>query len=119
MSASVANQAAGPHLLCQEESKKRMAKADVPSVSIREKQAEYGAILRRASQIAGLNRDETAQALKVDPGQLGRWWSGAENPQMWRYHANRQLRGALLIALAEAHDGAEVETTVRIKRTAA
>ena len=95
-----------------------MAKAELPDLSIQEKREEYGQILRRASEIAGLSRKETADLLRVDEGQLGKWWSGAENAQMWRYHAIYRLRGAVLIAQAEAHEGAEVETTVRIKRTA-
>lgn len=117
---SIVNPAAidAPLIRC-EVSKARMAKAELPDFTIREKRAKYGKKLRRASEIAGLDRNQTADELKVDPAQISRWWSGDENPQMWRYDDCYRLRSALLIAEAEAHGaGVEVETTVRIKRTA-
>lgn len=96
-----------------------MAKADLRVLTICERRAIYGGILRRASEIAGLNRDQTAVALKVDPGQLGRWWSGNENPQTWRYLESERLATALLVAQAEAHqtgDRVVIETVVRVSR---
>lgn len=97
-----------------------MAKADLSDVTLREKRAEYGQVLRRASEIAGLDRNQTADALKVDPAQVSRWWSGDENPQTWRYQQHERLRSSYLIAQAEkdASGLVEVETTVRIKRIA-
>lgn len=95
-----------------------MAKAELPDLTLREKRADYGQVLRRASEIAGMNRDQTAEALKVDPAQVSRWWSGDENPQTWRYRAHPDLRSAYLVAQAEKDPDAEVETIVRVKRPA-
>ena len=88
-----------------------MAKAELPDLTLREKRAEYGGILRRASELAGMNRDQTADALTVDPAQVSRWWSGDENPQGWRYQQHPKLRIAYLRAQAEK-DGAVVVKTV-------
>lgn len=86
-----------------------MAKAGLPDVTLREKRAEYGAVLRRASELAGLNRDQTADQLKVDKAQVSRWWSGDENPQSWRYQQHPTLRIAYLKAQGEAETGPKVK----------
>lgn len=93
-----------------------MAKAVLPDVTLREKRAEYGAVLRRASELAGFNRDQTADALKVAGAQVSRWWSGDENPQSWRYQQHPKLRIAYLKAQGEAEHGGRVtvETILRI-----
>lgn len=96
-----------------------MAKAALPDVTIREDRANYGAILRRASELAGMNRDETADALKVDKAQVSRWWSGDENAQTWRYQRHPDLKRTLLIAQAEDVQGAVVETSIRLERKTA
>lgn len=97
-----------------------MAKADLEHVTLREHRAEYGQLLRRASEIAGFDRNQTADALGVDPAQVSRWWSGDENPQVWRYRRHPRLRNAYLLAQAETDAGAGVmvETIVRIPRGA-
>lgn len=95
---------------------RHMAKADL---TLREQRAPYGAILRRASELAGFNRDETARELVVDPATISRWWSGEENPQTWRYTAHSTLGLSLLVAHAEAHQNGDqivVETVVRVMR---
>lgn len=94
----------------------RMAKAELASLTEREKRASYGQILKKASALANLNRDETARALGVDPSQVSRWWSGDENAQLWRYQQHPVLNRARLIAEAEADDSIEVETTLRIRQ---
>lgn len=93
-----------------------MAKADLASLTIREKRAAYGQILRRASELAGMNRDETADALSVDKAQLSRWWSGDENGQAWRYQAHPVLKQTLLVAQAEATQGAVVKMLIELER---
>jgi ribosome-binding protein aMBF1 (putative translation factor) len=92
-----------------------MAKAELPDLTIRERRAEYGQILRRASEIAGLNRDQTADALKVDPAQVSRWWSGDENPQTWRYRQDEKLRVAYLRAQAEVDHTVRVRTVIEVE----
>lgn len=95
----------------------RQAKAELPAVTIREKRADYGRILRRARELAGMNRDEVARALgDVDPAQVTRWESGDENGQTFRYQAHPVLKSTLLIAQAEATQGAIVRTLIEVER---
>lgn len=94
-----------------------MAKAKLPDLTLREERAEYGAILRRASEIAGMNRDQTADALKVQPAQISRWWSGDEPAQVWRYRRNQKLRTALIAADAEDATGVIVRTVIEFPAT--
>lgn len=89
----------------------QMLKAKLPR-TIYEERAEYGAILRRASEIAGMNRDQTADALKVQPSQISRWWSGDEAAQPWRYRRHDVLRRALIAADAEDATGVIVRTVI-------
>lgn len=108
----------GPRIRC-ETPKPRMAKAMLVDVTLREKRAEYGRILRRAREIAGMNRDQTADALHVDPAQVSRWESGDENPQTFRYRQHPRLRLAYLEAQAEADGGddrVQIQTVVTIRR---
>lgn len=106
-----------PHIRC-EDVRPRMAKAGLDVLTIREKRAIEGAILRRASEIAGLNREQTAVALNVgDPSQISKWWSGEENPQTWRYRNHPKLREALREADAELDGTVEIETVIKVRRT--
>lgn len=98
-----------PHI-DRETPKPRMAKAAIVDLTLREKRAKHGAILRKASELAGLNRDQTADRFKVDPAQVSRWWSGDENPQTWRYEQDPLLRLTYMKAQAAAED---VRVTVR------
>ena len=116
---SVTAEHARTHHIRSESPKARMAKAALPDLTLREKRAEYGRILRRASEIAGMNRDETATALTVQAAQVSRWWSGDEPPQSWRYQQHPKLRVAYLRALAEADHTVTVRTVIEIaERTA-
>jgi hypothetical protein len=118
MSSSVARTTDdSPRTRCAD-GKKPMAKAALQDFTISEKRAAYGQILRRASELAGFNRDQTADALKVDPAQISRWWSGAENPQGWRYQDHPVLKQTVLVAQAEATQGAVVEMLIRLERKA-
>lgn len=89
-----------------------MAKADLTT---REMRAPYGKILERASQIAGLNQQQTADALVVHRSQLARWWSGDENAQTWRYTNHPKLGPAHLQAQAEAQAGAVVRMSIELE----
>src|SRR3990167_3301788 len=108
-------QADGPRTRC-ENPKPRMAKAELSAVTIREKRQEYGQILRRSRELAGMNRDQTADALHVDPAQITRWESGDENAQTFRYQGHPVLKSTLLIAQAEATQGAIVLTLIEVER---
>ena len=96
------------HIRC-ESPKARMAKAGMPVPTLRENRAEYGKILRRARELAGLNRDEAARALgNIDPSQVTKWENGEENAQTWRYRRHPMLKAAYKLAQGEA-DGAVLE----------
>ena len=104
-----------PHIRC-ETPKPRMAKVALVDPTLREKRAEYGQILRRASELAGMNRDQTADAFGVDPSQISKWWSGDENPQTWRYRQHPRLRLTYLKAQAEQDDvNVKVRTVIEIE----
>jgi hypothetical protein len=103
------------HLLSRETPAPTMAKAVLTE---REKRARFGQILRRAAQIANCSRKEAACRLGVDEGQLGRWYSGDENAQVHRYHADPSLRDALRVAEAEDAGNVTVRTVIEMTRPA-
>lgn len=78
------------------------------------------------SQIAGVIRTvrgklslkEFADLIGRDERQIGRWEKGEDRPQFDAIFAVRDLRGPLVIALAELSQTVEVETTIRIRRSA-
>jgi hypothetical protein len=86
----------------------RMAKVDPNKVA--EDKRAYGALLRRAVEIAGLTDTDAADKLELHRATLSKWFVGTENPQMWRWHAVPVLRKAFREAEAEA---AEREGLVR------
>lgn len=95
---------------------KRMAKVETARVTFHDKRSEYGQILRRARDLAGMNRDQVADALNVDPAQITRWESGERNPEVFLYQAHPVLKQTLLVAQAEATQGAIVRTLIEIER---
>lgn len=99
---SIARQTDGELVIQRDASKRRMAKATLPDITLRDKRAKYGDILRRTREIARLNRDQIADALSVDPAQISRWESGDENPQSWRYQQHPALCVPYIKAQAEA-----------------
>jgi hypothetical protein len=122
MSGSVFEAGSPRHLLSRENPRPTMAKADLTE---REKREHYGQILKRAQQILGKSRKEMADLLGVDEGQLGRWYSGVENPQLWRYHSAISAEGDQLsprdaVRIAEAEDARDhrlvIETVIRMVR---
>lgn len=99
----------GRHHMSCETPRPRMAKATLPDLTLRENRAEYGRILKRARELAGMNRDECARALgDVDPSQVTKWETGEENQQTWRYRRHPTLKAAYKLAQGEA-DGAVLE----------
>lgn len=59
-------------------------------------------------------RKEQADALRVDEGQLGRWYSGDENPQVWKFDQHERIGPALLQAQAEAKQGVIVKMSIEL-----
>jgi hypothetical protein len=85
--------------------------ADVDGPSI-------GRVIERAIVLAGLTKQELAHAMGyADQSALSRWISGAEAAQIAKLWAVRALRGALVIAMAEASRAdVEVQTVVTLRR---
>ena len=119
MSGSLAEQGGARHLLSREMPKPTMAKANLTE---REKRASLGRILKRTAEVLGKTRKEMAGLLGVDEGQLGRWYSGDENAQVWRYHHAENPNGAmsprdaLRLAEAEDADGVRIRTVIEMVR---
>ena len=97
-----------------------MAKAKLVDLTLREKRAKYGEILKRTRVLADLDQQQTADELQVDRAQLSRWESGDENAQTWRYKDHPVLRLKYLEATAEAEqsDVVAIETHIHIRRQA-
>lgn len=116
MSGSVAPAASSRHRVIGE-TRPRMAKADLPKGEKREMWPELGACLDEARRVVGWTVDELAGHLQRDSKQVGRWLRGEERTQVDAVFAVAPLRGPFVVALAKLAQ-CEVETTVRIRRTA-
>jgi ribosome-binding protein aMBF1 (putative translation factor) len=108
----------GARHLVSSEIRKTMAKADLKEIEICDFREEIGRCIERARILSGLSQKEFADKVKRDAGQIGRWISGKERPQFDAIFAVEELRGPLVIALAELSQTVEVETTLRIRRSA-
>jgi ribosome-binding protein aMBF1 (putative translation factor) len=97
---------------------KRMAKADLPKAEIVDWRGQIGTAIERARILSGLSLKEYADKIGRDVRQVGRWITGDERAQLDAIFAVRELRGPLVIALAELSQTVEVETTIRIRRSA-
>ncbi len=123
MRSSVGQSALGPHRVIPEKAD-AMAKADLRKAESDDFMAEIGACLDFARRMVGWTLDELAGELpapagsdKRDPRQVQRWMEGKERTQLDVVFQVASLRGPFVIALAKLAD-CEVETTVRIRRTA-
>lgn len=79
-----------------------------------------GAVIERAISLSGLTKDQAAQEMGYANGSLvSRWIANLEPPNLTRIWAVTALRAGLVAALAEqAGAQVEVETSIRIRRTA-
>lgn len=103
------------HIRC-ETPKPRMAKVMLPDLTLREKRGKWGAILKRTRELAGWDQQQTSGRLHVDRAMVSRWESGDENAHTWRYEQEPTLSGLLLVAKAEATQGAIVRTLIEVER---
>lgn len=118
MRASVPDVTAGGHLSRLEGVRPTMAKADLKTLETHWRE-RIGKAIARCFKLADVSQKEGAGLLDRDPGQIARWISGGEPPQLNAILAVPQLRQHFLIALAEvAGEGIAIETTIRIVRTA-
>jgi len=93
-----------------------MAKVVVNKVDEERGRVDFGQILRRAVELAGLIEKEAADRLKVERSQFSRWLCGKENAQTWRFHQDELLGPALIAAWAEVTPGAHIQTVITLDR---
>lgn len=99
-------------------------KVDVPcaarSANEDELKAIVGGVVERVRVLSGLSLKEFAAAIQKDESQIKRWIAGPDRPQFDAIWGVAMLRVYLVIAFAELArpEGAIVETTISIKRTA-
>lgn len=81
---------------------------------------DLGSAIERAITLAKMTKQEVAFRAGYGTNQapISRWISGAEMPQLAKLWAIEELRGPLVIALAESVDdsGVVVTTTVTVKQ---
>jgi hypothetical protein len=94
----------------------RMAKAVIRKADTAWR-AHVGLVIQRVRSLAGLSLKEFAAVVDRDERQCARWENSTERPQFDAVFAVASLRQLLVQAFAEIA-GAEVEITVRIKRSA-
>jgi ribosome-binding protein aMBF1 (putative translation factor) len=105
------------HLLTSE-IPRRMAKADLRKAEVADLREQIGRGIERARLLSGMSLKEFADAIGRDERQIARWITGAERPQFDAIFAVKELRGPLVIALAELSGTVDVQTTLVIRRTA-
>lgn len=119
MPSTVAVTPAPRHLERLEMARPSQAKADLKNLEVAsEWRQKVGAAVARTFQLAGLTMKEAAVLLDRDQGQVSRWVSGAERPQLDALFAVEQLREPLVIALASLTQTIDVTTTISIRRSA-
>lgn len=109
------------HLLTSE-IPRRMAKADLRNPEMPAETADWraqiGRALDRARLLAGMSLKEFADAIGRDERQIARWINGTERPQLDAMFSVKELRGPMVVALAELSETVDVQTTITVRRTA-
>jgi hypothetical protein len=78
-----------------------------------------GQAIERALVLADITKQDAAFRMGYeDQSALSRWIAGAETAQFARLFSIPELRGPLVIALAELSETVSVETTITIRRRA-
>jgi hypothetical protein len=78
-----------------------------------------GQAIERAIVLASLTKQDVAHQMGYeDQSALSRWISGAETPQFAKLFVVVELRGPLVIALAELAHDVEISTTLTVRRRA-
>lgn len=94
-----------------------MAKADLKKVE--DWRGQMGQSVARCFALAGVSQKEGAALIGREAAQVSRWIAGTERPQFDALFAVDVLRQPLILALAElAGQGVEIETQIRIRRSA-
>lgn len=123
MSASLAEREPSRHRLLPEKAD-QMAEAVLRKAEKADSMKEIGTALDEARHtlrwsLKELTREiERATGRKRDERQVARWIEGTERQQFDALLAVEPLKPLLLIALARTSEQIEVETTIRIRRSA-
>lgn len=113
MSPIIAPAVATRHLERLETASPTMAKADLKNLELSWRE-RIGRAVGRSFALADLSQKEAAALLSRDPGQVGRWLTGAERAQLDILFAVAALRQPLVQALGELA-GADVQITVTLR----
>lgn len=116
MNDSVAESNGARHLIKFDDVPLTMAKASLNKVDESRWRKEFGEILRRSVELAGLIEKEAAEQMGVDRAQFSRWLGGQENPQVWRFQRHPLIGPALIAAQAEVTPGATIRTVIELER---
>ena len=73
---------------------------------------------RRAIRLSDLDMKDVEQELDVKAPQLSAWLNADERPQIERFKSSARLYAHILMAELEQSGLYEIETTVRVRRTA-
>jgi DNA-binding transcriptional regulator YiaG len=121
MSAARSNDTAvldGRHVLRSDE-RKPMAKASLPEIRKTDQDEWREQIGRAIRTVRGeQSLKEFAAAIDRDERTVARWEDGKERPQLDAIFAVRAFRNPLIEAIARLSDDIEVETVIRIRRSA-
>lgn len=74
-----------------------------------------GGAIQRAMSMRGWSLKEFAAEVQRDPRQVQRWLKGKERPQLDALFAVKSFRQPLLLALAQAAGGDDIEVTTEIR----
>lgn len=119
----MAEAVAARHRMFSEMPPPAMAKADLKKLEVALKQA-IGRCVSQARKSLGWSQKELADAIERvtgeprDVAQLSRWEAGTERPLFDVLWAVEPLRGPLVISLATLSNQIEIDTVIRIRRSA-
>lgn len=91
--------------------RKPLADPDLPRL--------IGRAIERALKLANLEKKDAAWRMGYeDQSALSRWIAGVETPQFAKLFGILELRGPLVVALAELAEDVDVTTTISVRRRA-
>jgi hypothetical protein len=96
----------------------KVAPADVRKAEHDALYAQLGRCMDEVRCVFGLNLEQFADALGKDQRQVARQLLGTERPQLESVFAVERFQGPLVVSLARLANGVEVDTVIRVRRTA-
>jgi hypothetical protein len=98
----------------------RAGETDHKPLAIDQWRRQIGGAIERALKLANLTKQDVSYEMGYGSNQapISNWISGKETPQFAKLFSVKALRGPLVVALAELSDDVQIETTIRVKRSA-